>query len=936
MKKTRKRLFAFSGLFVLMAQVLVMALCSIPAIAVTREETNRTLFNNEHGSATISYEEMESGGLNWTINLQKAAHDTATRFMVAMTADGQAIMPENVQTTMQSAPDISFTAGNGDGLMLAGVQEAAGGSLSGSAVITYQTSGNYGQMSVVPKLVTVGDTVTDLLAGNAGVVYDIPVKEEATATEGVVTGELPLTEEQTVTTEAPEAEVEVVESTTDSQVAEVTESTTESTVADEATEATEATESTEAEATETTDSSEAVVEGEATESTTEDSTATTESSSEAEDETEDSSEVEEDEADLNSDFTAINPTASLYTSLQFTKHWEGDFSNATVEEKTIYLQLMRRKKGSQDKADYEKYLTPEPFVYPDELREWKNLPVGDDPGYEYTVVEVANPNLDYPVYEMDQDPYHPEESKINSLTTVKNNNESIWEGPNPSYFIAWSKAGWFIWTADNLLTDQDKLNFAHKIAQFTPDTPQPHDGFISLSDKALLDPNQVQWVEGNDYQFGITTEVTYNDADIDVKVTFDDSSTWKQFFYGTSSVRKVTASNKYIPPTTINVEKQWMLEDGITIDNNEYNTQKDIQLVLQVRTSEEDEWKDVDGKFLDIPAGFTGDALKGSFKVPTMVDDGTGTYVNAEYQVVERYVDENGKTVNRVYGYSAKTDGYTITNTLLKTDLSFTKVDGQGKALEGVTFNLTRDGMEDKPWTSEPTTSDGAVNFSGLPVGHYTLTETGTAPGYDKLENSWGFTVTDTDGTEENMDIVWDEGDNPFGDENVHNNGTIVNNLKPFDLTVNKVDDLGGALVGAEFTLTGPNDYKQVITSTEENPLSSFTFTDLVVPEEGTNTYTLTETKAPDGYAKLLNPIIITIGYNDEGKLTITVDGEVVEFSLNEGDANNTFTYKVANKALVPLPATGGPGTLLFFVMGILAIAVTGIYFVSRQKQEVA
>lgn len=926
MKKTRKRLFAFSGLFVLVAQVLVMALCSIPAIAVTREETNRTLFNNEHGSATISYEEMESGGLNWTINLQKAAHDTATRFMVAMTADGQAIMPENVQTVMQSAPEISFTAGNGEGLMLAGLQEGAAGSGAGSAVITYQTSGNYGQMAVVPKLVTVGDTVSDLLAGNPGVVYDIPVKEEPAATEEAVTGELPLTEEQTATTEAPEApEAEVVESTTDSQVAEATESTTESTVADEATVATEVTESTEAEATETTESSEAVVEGEVTESTTEDSTATTESSSEAEDETGDSSEATEasDEAAKLSDNVPTEGPDTDITSFRLEKEWILPPGTDPSDLPPITIELM------QGDEVYLKEQISCPLVADENgkyitVREWKNLPI---------VKDSSGNTLEYNVREVDSSSYKEgtpviTESAIDEVYMENSNNSIDWEIV-PTFVIARGTDGnYFVWTLNHLDEDEQKELIKNAIAHGGIEQP-----ILGDLQKYLIGnfKNEFLWYEGASVSanFGkgsVSVNVTFNDDGSvnDANLTFGGTNVWTQFVTGGYSTRRANITNTYIPQKKIDVEKVWMNDD-----NNSFDTQKEIKLVLEQSTNGTD-WTPVKDMVLTIPANSTGDALKGSFEVPSQIDDGNGGLIDVQYRVVEQ---TDGTPSDRVYGYSAKTEEYTITNTLLKTNFSFTKVDGQGNPLLGASFSLTRDdGGEWDGWEKQISNSDGLVSFSDLPFGHYTLTETGAAPGYEKPQGSWEFDVIDINGE---LSIDWGTAGTPFVDGK-DNDGKLVNNLKPFDFTVNKVNEQGGALAGAEFTLTGPNDYKQVITSTEENPLSSFTFTDLVVPEEGTNTYTLTETKAPDGYAKLLNPIIITIGYNDEGKLTITVDGEVVEFSLNEGDANNTFTYKVANKALVPLPATGGPGTLLFFVMGILAIAVTGIYFVSRQKQEVA
>lgn len=910
MKKTRKRLFAFSGLFVLVAQVLVMALCSIPAIAVTREETNRTLFNNEHGSATISYEEMESGGLNWTINLQKAAHDMATRFMVAMTADGQAIMPENVQTVMQSTPEISFTAGNGEGLMLAGLQEGAAGSGAGSAVITYQTSGNYGQIAVVPKLVTVGDTVSDLLAGNPGVVYDIPVKEEPAATEEAVTGELPLNDGQTITTETTEADA--VEATTDSQDAEITESTTESTTTDEATEVTE-----------TTDSSETA------ESTTEDSTATTESSSEAEDETEDSSEGTEasDEVDTNAEeeFSDVIPTASAYTSLRFEKTWVGVPENATEDEKTVYLQLMRKPKGSTE--DYQPYRDAEPFTAPAEFKEWHDLPAGDEPEYEYTVMEMPSP-----YYVTDQKWKSPTESTINSLKSVSSNNSTEWRGTNPSYFVSRNTDGnWVIWTAAHVSVE-DRQAFAESIADYEfPDKTQPHQDFAGLD---VYTGSNVLWIEGSvDNVAGITTVVEYTEDGIKLNLSFDATSTWTHYMYGTNSMRSTSATNTYVKPTDITVKKLW--DD----DQNIYSTRnEDIRLALQVYQYNSDtkiwEWVDVEDKFLDIKAGSTEESLEQNFTVPTKTLDENGGYVDAQYRVIEKVKDADGNyTGNRVYGYATptptdpKAGDYTVTNTLLKTNLSFTKVDGQGKALPGVTFGLTRisdDKTQTWEWDSVISAEDGSVNFSGLPVGNYTLTELKTVDGY-KIEGPWTFKVVDNDG------VLSIKG---TGESPIENGATLANNLKPFDLTVKKVNENDEELLGATFELSG-GDLEEPI---EVSGGPEFNFTDL---KPGMS-YTLTEKDAPDGYAKLIDSITITI--NADGSVSVegidesdcNVDNAVPDDEDPETINNNTITIKVTNKALVPLPATGGQGTFLFFVIGILAIAVTGIYFVSRQKQEVA
>lgn len=99
MVKRHKRSFALTAIFLLLAQVLMMTFCNITAIAVTKDESSETLFDNEYGKATISYENLDGGRLKWTVDLQKVAHKAASRFMVELTADEQVITPENIQTT---------------------------------------------------------------------------------------------------------------------------------------------------------------------------------------------------------------------------------------------------------------------------------------------------------------------------------------------------------------------------------------------------------------------------------------------------------------------------------------------------------------------------------------------------------------------------------------------------------------------------------------------------------------------------------------------------------------------------------------------------------------------------------------------------------------------------------------------------------------------
>ncbi|MCD5030069.1 prealbumin-like fold domain-containing protein [Enterococcus asini] len=362
----------------------------------------------------------------------------------------------------------------------------------------------------------------------------------------------------------------------------------------------------------------------------------------------------------------------------------------------------------------------------------------------------------------------------------------------------------------------------------------------------------------------------------------------------------------------ISVQKIW------NDNENAYNTRKDIQLVLQRQLEGETTWSDVGTH--DIASGATEDAdLSKMFEnLPSVVNG-----LNATYHVIER-VTVNGQVQERVPGYSTPTydpenisesGNLTVTNKLLKTNLNFIKYANDGTTpLSDIRFDVVgENGFTQTVITDET----GKVDFTGLPVGKYTLTESNIPTGYEQV-GPWNFEVVDNDGV---LSVVWsDETGSPYenGEE-----GKVVNHLKHFDLTVNKTDDQKKALEGAEFTLVDANGKKFDVTVDG----ASFTFTGLIAP----GTYTLTETKAPDGYRGLTEPITIEIDALGQVK----VDGVAQEDVLAE-NGNNKITLSVANDPKAPLPSTGGPGTLLFSLIGMLALSATGLYFYFRKNQEVA
>lgn len=143
--------------------------------------------------------------------------------------------------------------------------------------------------------------------------------------------------------------------------------------------------------------------------------------------------------------------------------------------------------------------------------------------------------------------------------------------------------------------------------------------------------------------------------------------------------------------------------------------------------------------------------------------------------------------------------------------------------------------------------------------------------------------------------------------------------------------DINKALEGAEFVLY--KDGEEVpLTFVKEEKTGKYKYapdtkdadSKLVTDANGyidvegldVGSYHFEETKAPKGYS-----------INTDGKtLTLTVDGEVATAKLyNEGGLNDT--------KLNSLPSTGGMGTYLFTIIGVVVMAgAAGAFFMSRRK----
>jgi uncharacterized surface anchored protein len=155
----------------------------------------------------------------------------------------------------------------------------------------------------------------------------------------------------------------------------------------------------------------------------------------------------------------------------------------------------------------------------------------------------------------------------------------------------------------------------------------------------------------------------------------------------------------------------------------------------------------------------------------------------------------------------------------------------------------------------------------------------------------------------------------------VFTNIPVTGNIK----LIKKDAERKNTLKGAVFELTKKDDTsfgKKVYTTNAAGKLMNGNdcIDDLnLMPGE----YILTETQAPDGYIQI-EPITFKIegakdpddNTNTKFKVNVTTTNETIQSTFD----NKTGEFIVPNTSGVVLPATGGPGTRLFTILGSILI----------------
>lgn len=222
------------------------------------------------------------------------------------------------------------------------------------------------------------------------------------------------------------------------------------------------------------------------------------------------------------------------------------------------------------------------------------------------------------------------------------------------------------------------------------------------------------------------------------------------------------------------------------------------------------------------------------------------------------------------------------------------------------------------------TAASFAVTFQDITTlaesGHTKIKVTYTATANENiniLENSDDSANTNT--------AYLDYNNDPYNTTATWQTKTATATVYSYGIMVNKVDKENKPLSGAKFTLSEKSDGSAPIHFEGSNGTYLKTAsgdTEIEVDSNGlltlsgldVGTYYLTETKAPGGYVKLTNPVVITI--TDAAPNGLVDDGTSGDAGTDGADGY--YELDVVNSKGFTLPSTGGMGTVLFTTIGIV------------------
>ena len=176
-------------------------------------------------------------------------------------------------------------------------------------------------------------------------------------------------------------------------------------------------------------------------------------------------------------------------------------------------------------------------------------------------------------------------------------------------------------------------------------------------------------------------------------------------------------------------------------------------------------------------------------------------------------------------------------------------------------------------------------------------------------------------------------------DENSSEKSTVTVDVFSFNIVINKyaTGDEDTKLAGAKFVLKNTKgEYYKCDTATKAVTwvaTKADDATEVITDDKGAarfdgleaGTYCLEETVAPAGYNQLTEDITIVL--DKTGSATI-------DNVASTPGAGHSLTTNVENSTGTMLPETGGTGTVIFVVLGALAVICAGVFLVTNKRMS--
>lgn len=196
-------------------------------------------------------------------------------------------------------------------------------------------------------------------------------------------------------------------------------------------------------------------------------------------------------------------------------------------------------------------------------------------------------------------------------------------------------------------------------------------------------------------------------------------------------------------------------------------------------------------------------------------------------------------------------------------------------------------------------------------------------------------------GSKGNPNKVYLEFANKPNDDNPTTGKTPVDAVTVFTFTlvVNKVGEDGKtALPGAGFTLQKKGkdgnwaNFGDPISPNGNDKPTTFNFSRLDAGE-----YKLIESTVPDGYNKMADITFTVVAVHDTNSATpgltkLEVQGASNGATFTPDKDKGTITTTVTNKKGSSLPSTGGMGTTILYIAGVVCVAAAGLWFGLRRR----